>query len=364
VNYAALILSIVLLSPLAAVAAKPADGAGDAPILARMGYSGFLAELRAADAVVTLKVLEETPSKEIDPRTGVPASATLRAEVTDVLKGDVTKGEALDVLVTHARFVHVLGADLGHIYFGVMPRRGESATLLLERGRPWRCANILGTLVAPEFNRAYVRASQATGEERALRLAELYCETSFLKLRDKGPGYGFTRTLVEDLKLCYRDLDPASEPFRRRLVARFADDVFRQCAEPTPFTDVEGWDPVVWLAACMDDAGRRRAVAALLKGYEVSAERLRRLPPRRPPTPVPPGLRAGVGAPAPDPHDTEQMLQSFLLSAMKLVIDPAWRSEIPRNDTLGHIVPYLRLIDVNLKPQAVLPAARAFAKAG
>ena len=92
--------------------------------------------------------------------------------------------------------------------------------------------------------------------------------------------------------------------------------------------------------------GRRQAATFTpIQSYSgLSAELRRKLtetkidPVLQTPTPVPPGLRAGVGAPAPDPHDTEQMLQSFLLSAMKLVIDPAWRSEIPRNDTLGHIV--------------------------
>ena len=320
-------------------------------ILSAIGYEGFLAELRAADAVVTLKVLSEHDPVP-DLATNSLVSLELRAEVTEVFKGEAHKGDVLEVCVPYAALGQHPSRGLG--WFALVPKAGEEGTFLLARDRTWRATNLVTPQARAEDLRTYVAAAEARGEEAALQLAELFCRTSFQMLRDKGPPYGFSRTLVEDVKLHYGDLDPGSGAFQRRLVDRYTVDVLRQCERPTLMTNGEGWDAVVWLAACMDDAGRRKAVGNLLEAYDASVERVRKLPPRTPITRTPGPLAC---ASAPDPHDTEASVQTFLLGAMQLIMEPAWVIG-PPGDALGHLVPHERLTGAKLQPGVVLAAAR------
>jgi hypothetical protein len=355
------VVPIVLVAAPARAAAKPAGAAPRAtPILTALGYEGFLAELRACDAVVTLRVMRDRDrNRVLDSETNSLVSLTIRAEVTDVFKGDAQPGDVIDVSVPYQQLGRHPARGLG--LPAAVPMDGQSGTFLLARDGPWRARNVVDTRVEPRYLRAYVTASAQRDDAAALQLAELFCATSFrMMAREGGPPYEFTRTLVEDVKR-YSPLLDAKSPAVRRLVARHADEVFAQCEKPALLYNAEGWDAVVWLASCMDDAGRRKAVRGLVSAYDASAERVAKLPPRLPPRPPVPGRMEC--ARAPDPHDTEAIFQVFLLCAMRLVMDPSWRDG-PPGDALGHFVPHGRLVDTKVNADAVLPAARAFATSG
>ena len=357
------VLRLVLVTSLVILPAARGAEPGRPP-----AYGGFLDELRAADAVVTLKVLGAVSSDERDPVTNGVVSVTVRGEVVEVFKGGLKVGQVVEVFVPYAELdlARRPGADVAHLYFGYVPLVGEPGTFLLAAGEPRRATNLLNSLVGAKYNRAYVKASEARGAEAALRLAELFCEVSLALLRDEGPVYGYSRTLCEDVKRHWRELDPAAEPFRRRIVGRYGPAVLEQCAKATLLTITVGWDAVVWVYSCLDDSGGREAVRRLVSAHTASVERVRKLPPRRPAQPRDPKQRvgaggsAGAGAPAPDPRDLEATLQSFLLGAMQLVMEPGWR-EGPPGKMLGHLIPYEQVLGDGSKAEAVLRAARAFA---
>ena len=346
-------LVAALLAPAAVAQKPPPEPRRGTAILSAIGYGGMLAELRAADAVVTLKVLSDHDPVH-DLATNSLVSLKLRAEVTEVFKGDAHEGDVLEVCVPYAALGQHPSVGLG--WFALVPRPGGEGTFLLVKDRPWRATNLVTPQVTPDDFRAYVKASEARGDEAALQLADLFCATSLRMLRDQGPPYGFTRTLVEDLKLHYGDLDPKSPPFQR-VVDRYADDVLRQCGRPTFLTNTEGWDAVVWVAACMDEAGRRKAVGNLLSAYDASAERVRKLPPRMP---ITRSQDPRACASAPDPHDTEATVQAFLLGAMQRVMEPAWVIG-PPGSTVGHLIPHERMCGATLPAQVVPATAAEFA---
>jgi hypothetical protein len=355
-------LAVVAVGTAAArVGAEEKSAAGGprmTPLLTAAGYEGFLAELRTTDMVVTLRVLRDR-DRVVDSATNSLVSLTVRAEVVEVFKGDARGGDVIDVVVPYERLGRHPSRGLG--LAAAVPTKGLTGTFLLARDGPWRAMNVVDARVDPEYLRAYATAAGERDELAALRLAEMFSATSFrMMTRDGGPPYEFTRTLVEDMKRYSPSLDGNSEPFRR-LVARHAAEVFGQCEKPGLLWNAEGWDAVVWLASCMDDAGRRKAVHGLVSAYDASAERLGKLPPRVPPRVRVPGPMECASAP--DPHDTEGMLQVFLLSAMKLVMDPAWRDG-PPGEATGHFVPHERLVDTKVDPGAVLPAARTFSLTG
>jgi hypothetical protein len=327
-----------------------------APLLKLIKYPGLLAEFREADLIIKLKVDGFEASSDRDPETQTITDVKISGKVTKTYKDKLNVGDVFKFEMNYAdqsRKIQQTGS-ISHLYFWHAPNKGRSAIFLIRLKPKLQVINVLADFCIID---GYVTASRLKGSDRALALAELYCDMAFDGLQGSPYPYGVPRVLFEDLKLHYRDLDPQSKEFQKLLKKRDKIVFERFSKIRSGSYLIDGFPAAVWLASYMELPQRKRAVQMLLKGYEKINTRLISL--RKEQEKGSAGGGAGVSY---DPISEHSIMRLILLNSLKLIISPTWHNEIANSGDLATIIPSARWSDRKHNVAAILHNALTFVK--
>jgi hypothetical protein len=240
------------------------------------GFSGLLAELRSADAIVRVRVNAWMPDSSLgwDPESKTWYRETIHVTVTRAFGEDSLRaGDTLAVDAWYSRLnreFYELEEKTQQFVFYSVPSNGAEAILLLKRTKAgWEATRSLYPDDA--FVGTYVRTAGLPEQAAGPALIRLLLDEFLDVDRDmiSSQIWGHIRVVEDDLDRM--DLyGPQAEPLWRTEVKARADDIIRVAGS----VDVQLF---VELARYLPEPSRRECVRRLVRAYDSAVEELRRL---------------------------------------------------------------------------------------